>query len=211
METYLMHHGIKGQRWGIRRYQNEDGSYTPAGKKRYGKVYDRAEKYALKRGTSKETAKEYANAKSRQFSQYERTQDSAQKVDNVLGLSPKRWKTWHNDYKDLKEANRAASSAKNKVKNEALENKITKKNIKRGVSEDTAKALGKSYVERKIAYKQYSKDYNKMAYGFPFGKKAKDRTDKVIESLNDYWIANDNYKITKIQAGAEARRANGWR
>lgn len=34
METYLMHHGIKGQRWGVRRYQNEDGSYTPAGKKR---------------------------------------------------------------------------------------------------------------------------------------------------------------------------------
>lgn len=32
---YLMHHGILGQRWGIRRYQNEDGSLTLAGKKRY--------------------------------------------------------------------------------------------------------------------------------------------------------------------------------
>lgn len=31
---YLAHHGIKGQKWGIRRYQNEDGSYTDAGKKR---------------------------------------------------------------------------------------------------------------------------------------------------------------------------------
>lgn len=31
----LYHHGIKGQKWGIRRYQNEDGSYTAAGKKRY--------------------------------------------------------------------------------------------------------------------------------------------------------------------------------
>lgn len=31
----LYHHGIKGQKWGVRRYQNEDGSYTPAGKKRY--------------------------------------------------------------------------------------------------------------------------------------------------------------------------------
>jgi len=35
-KTYLVHHGIKGQRWGIRRYQNEDGSLTPAGEKRYG-------------------------------------------------------------------------------------------------------------------------------------------------------------------------------
>ena len=31
----LYHHGIKGQKWGQRRYQNEDGSLTPAGKKRY--------------------------------------------------------------------------------------------------------------------------------------------------------------------------------
>lgn len=31
----LYHHGIKGMKWGIRRYQNKDGSLTPAGKKRY--------------------------------------------------------------------------------------------------------------------------------------------------------------------------------
>lgn len=34
MDTYIYHHGIKGQKWGIRRYQNKDGSLTPAGKKR---------------------------------------------------------------------------------------------------------------------------------------------------------------------------------
>lgn len=32
----LYHYGIKGQRWGVRRYQNEDGSYTSEGKQRYG-------------------------------------------------------------------------------------------------------------------------------------------------------------------------------
>lgn len=31
----LTHHGIKGQRWGVRRFQNQDGSYTSLGKKRY--------------------------------------------------------------------------------------------------------------------------------------------------------------------------------
>ena len=31
----LYHHGIEGQRWGRRRYQNEDGSLTEAGKERY--------------------------------------------------------------------------------------------------------------------------------------------------------------------------------
>ena len=31
----IYHHGIKGQKWGVRRYQYADGTYTPAGKKRY--------------------------------------------------------------------------------------------------------------------------------------------------------------------------------
>ena len=31
----LVHWGIKGMRWGVRRYQNKDGSLTPAGQKRY--------------------------------------------------------------------------------------------------------------------------------------------------------------------------------
>lgn len=34
----LYHHGVKGQKWGVRRYQNEDGSLTPAGKVRYYKT-----------------------------------------------------------------------------------------------------------------------------------------------------------------------------
>lgn len=33
----LYHHGIKGQKWGIRRYQNPDGSLTPEGKQHYKK------------------------------------------------------------------------------------------------------------------------------------------------------------------------------
>ena len=36
--NYLQHHGIKGQKWGVRKYQNEDGSLTPAGEKRYAKL-----------------------------------------------------------------------------------------------------------------------------------------------------------------------------
>ena len=35
----LSHHGIKGQKWGIRRYQDENGNLTEAGKKRYQKEF----------------------------------------------------------------------------------------------------------------------------------------------------------------------------
>lgn len=34
----MYHHGIRGQKWGIRRYQNKDGSLTPAGRKRAAKL-----------------------------------------------------------------------------------------------------------------------------------------------------------------------------
>ena len=36
----LYHHGILGMKWGVRRYQNKDGSLTPKGKKRYSEDYN---------------------------------------------------------------------------------------------------------------------------------------------------------------------------
>lgn len=33
---YIAHHGIKGQKWGVRRYQNPDGTLTDEGRRRYG-------------------------------------------------------------------------------------------------------------------------------------------------------------------------------
>lgn len=44
MEYCLVHHGIKGQKWGVRRWQNKDGSLTPQGYPHYGIGVPRASK-----------------------------------------------------------------------------------------------------------------------------------------------------------------------
>lgn len=40
-DYYISHHGVKGQKWGVRRYRNEDGTLTEAGKKRYEKEFSK--------------------------------------------------------------------------------------------------------------------------------------------------------------------------
>lgn len=73
----LYHHGTKGQKWGIRKYQNEDGTLTEEGKKRYyanvsaqsaEQVLKESEKMASKAQTftqetrgSKAIRKDYSN------------------------------------------------------------------------------------------------------------------------------------------------------
>lgn len=63
--TYLIHYGIKGQKHGYRRFQNEDGTLTEEGKRRYG-YYDKADgtkDYKRLQKDASNDAKEFARAK----------------------------------------------------------------------------------------------------------------------------------------------------
>lgn len=84
--NYLTHYGIKGQKWGIRRYQNSDGSLTSAGRKRYSDsggirgAVSKVKNAVTRRGSSSKAA-----AKKKQEEKEEKEKETLeQKKDRVL-------------------------------------------------------------------------------------------------------------------------------
>lgn len=77
----LYHHGIKGMRWGIRRYQNPDGSLTPAGRKRLEK--------ADYKWAKKKTDKITAQAKKASQKELDRYGDELLKLPGALKANGK--------------------------------------------------------------------------------------------------------------------------
>lgn len=62
----LQHHGILGQKWGIRRFQNEDGTLTPAGRARYLKTVNQNGKQIT--GITKEAINDFFKRNSYELS-----------------------------------------------------------------------------------------------------------------------------------------------
>lgn len=58
----LTHAGLKGMKWGVRRFQNPDGTLTPAGKKRYAKKTSDSEDYTRAKALKKKKLRQLSNA-----------------------------------------------------------------------------------------------------------------------------------------------------
>ena len=91
----LYHHGIKGQKWGVRRFQNEDGTYTSEGLKNRKKAYKEHIRSAKKE--YRQVIKD--SKKNKLLPNKQAQRDAIKKVDDYAF---KKSKELYNEYKDLK-------------------------------------------------------------------------------------------------------------
>lgn len=97
-EKYLAHHGILGQKWGVRRYQNEDGSLTNAGRRHLARLQRQEERRDIrwvKRNQNKIYNAAYRNSK-KELKAYDRELSKyvPQKLKN--GKISKTFAAYHN-------------------------------------------------------------------------------------------------------------------
>lgn len=90
MDNELYHHGVKGMRWGVRRYQNSDGSLTAAGRKRYGtktnfEKVQQAKKKAAAANSPEAKAKRKADERTEKEVQKYMRKASGKKVKDTIG------------------------------------------------------------------------------------------------------------------------------
>lgn len=162
----LYHHGIKGQRWGVRRYQNEDGSLTSAGKKRYGddsnpiNYRSTGIKSALARRSNEKVDKSFKKWK-----------ENSDKRDNAIDLGKKAnaAKLAYENNKGDKSLRSEYKKANSEYKKALHENTTYRKGVvKQEVGRDAARHYLseakkiKKQLEKDPSNKELQKKYNQL-------------------------------------------------
>lgn len=190
-DIYLMHYGIKGQKWGVRRYQNADGSLTSAGKKRQAK-------------------QEYKSAKKAYNKSFNKTYNKA-----VAAYSPSKKARQRNDerWEDVWNKSQEAKAAKAKYKqakkeyNETPEGQARKETAKK-VAKGAAFVAGTALVAYG-GYKvhQYVRSENaKIAQ-----RKGKEAADRYADmSLNRRKETYKRWKDAESQVEQHSKKAQQY-
>lgn len=154
-EDELQHWGVQGMRWGVRRYQNKDGSLTKAGKKRYGTRtnFDRvqaakkaAEKYNSKEAKAKRKADARAEA---EIAKYRKKMGEKDKKDDESDESKPKT-TSGNDTADAKPKKTVLSELSDDELRAIVTRLSMEKQYRQYMAElhPKTKSAGKKFVEK---------------------------------------------------------------
>lgn len=218
VDEFLEHHGIKGQKWGIRRFQNKDGSLTKAGGKRYnGPDYK-------PRKSTKESASKVASAVKSAGSKTvsgvkaagKATIDTGKKVANSKGV--KLAKTAHGKLKDYrlnKKLKKEAEAAEQRRK-DVDSGKLSAKQM---TTEEINRRMERLNLEKR--YAQLLKETNPAAPTVEKGKKfiskmwdeaiAPAATEATKSLVKDALIKQGKKKLGLENTDSLERMAKDWK
>ena len=140
---YLVHHGIKGQKWGVRRFRNEDGTLTDAGKQRYKSDIDSGHRDASTGSLTKEGRKTINNTSEN----YNKAISGAQRITSgVRQATNTQTRNRYNKRENLTQEEMDSMS------NEELRELVTRMNLEQQYSNLTSDNTARSKVQTGLSY-----------------------------------------------------------
>ena len=205
----LCHHGTKGMRWGVRRFQNKDGSLTAAGKKRRAKLEGELDKLGGSKKT--ETDKTASSARKRAGDMTDDELDKAivraRKEDEYNRLRPEPVAAPKKSSVLINEVLKPAMMNSGRKMVETAMNKLTDKLLGDKVDPNSVEALKKTFEKLELTQKiDKIRDPDKYLSEEDKTKRA-DREYKAEDrAAQKEGYANAADKATKERAAKEASR-----
>lgn len=182
----LYHHGVKGQKWGVRRYQNADGSLTSAGQARYNKLEKKRVKLNNKYESYEKASIENDNK------DIKRSMKSLNKKYNKGKITKEKYET---KKQSISLVNNLATDAAKKTTKE-------RKKIVNNYYNNLKKSINDPSIKNSDSFKQAKKQLNKLKLRetiYYSSKKMAYNTD-VIDNMFDLVYGEntkDKYKNLK--------------